>query len=174
MAVNPLEERKISYDEAMQSGYILPGYTHATTVGGASNIVPFTQYIQSRVAGIPQTETWWNSMFDLQLADANKFIADAPYTIGTYYNAAIQSKNLAPSYIQKRAEAIKQLTQKELSVKSKELIAQRKARSIGGLLASSAAPSLSEQGKGGIPDLGVSGPNLGVSQQLGTKAKKYG
>ena len=171
MAVNPLEERKISYDEAVQSGYVLPGYTYSSTVGGASNIVPFSQYLQSR-ASAPQGETWWNSMFDLQLADANKFIADAPYTIGTYYNAAVQAKNLAPSYIQKRAEAIKQLTQKELSVKSKELIAQRKARSMGGLLASSEAPSLSEQGKGGIPDLSSAGPSLGVSQQLGTKAKR--
>ena len=171
MADNPLEERKISFDEAVQSGYVLPGYTYSSTVGGASNIVPFSQYIQSR-ATAPQSETWWNSIFDLQLADANKFIADAPYTIGTYYNAAVQSKNLAPSYIQKRAEQIKQLTQQELSAKSKELIGQRKARATGGLLASSAAPSLSEQGRGGIPDLASAGPSFGVTQQLGTKAKR--
>ena len=171
MAINPLEERKISYDEAVQSGYVLPGYTYSSTVGGASNIVPFSQYIQSRATS-PQTETWWNNIFDLQLADADKFIADAPYTIGTYYNAAVASKNLAPTYIQKRAEQIKQLTQQELSSRAKELVSQRKARATGGLLASSAAPSLSEQGKGGIPDLGVSGPNLGVTQQLGTKAKR--
>lgn len=171
MATNPLEERRMSYDEAKQSSYILPGYTYPTTVGGNANVVTFDQYIKSRT-GTPQTETWWNDIFKLQLSDADKYIGLGSLALQSYYDAAVQAKNLAPSYISKRAEAIKQLTQRELSAKTKELIGERKARATGGLLASSVAPSLSEQGGGGLPDLGVSGPNLGVTQRLGTKAKR--
>ena len=169
MAVNPLEERKISYDEAKQSGYIIPlaYYDASGNYYNNENIV--TAATANKTTPLP--ESYWQSNLDDNLARIDWWINSRTGTIG-FLNQITDLKAKAIQSIQDRAEALKAETGRTFG--RTKAIEQRIARATGGLLASSAAPSLSEQGKGGIPDLGVSGPNLGVSQQLGTKAKKYG
>ena len=169
MAANPLEERKLSFDEAKSLGYILPV---EVSWSRAAPYTSYENYIKSQVGSEPKGESYYESMFNQQIEDAQSWTSSTA-NITFYpnqYTTAKQALQLAPTYINKRTEAVKAESGRTFG--RTKAIEQRIARATGGLLASSAAPSLSEQGKGGLPDLSSTGPSFGVTQQLGTKAKR--
>lgn len=169
MATNPLEERKLSFDEAKSLGYILPV---EVSWSRAAPYTSYENYIKGQVGSEPKGESYYEAMFDQQIADAKDWTSSSANLTfyPTQYTNARQALQVAPSYINKRTEQVKAEAGRTFG--RTKAIEQRIARATGGLLASSAAPSLSEQGKGGIPDLASTGPSLGVTQQLGTKAKR--
>ena len=167
MATNPLEERKISYDEAKQMGYVIPLAYYDASGNYYNNENVVTAATANKTTPLP--ESYWQSNLNDNLSRIDWWINSRTGTIG-FLNTITGYKQKAIEDIKNRAEAVKAETGRTFG--RTKAIEQRIARATGGLLASSAAPSLSEQGKGGIPDLSSAGPSLGVSQQLGTKAKR--
>lgn len=161
---NPLNERQLSFQDAQDLGYILP-----LDVG-----IQDTAYknLLSQASSGPKSETFWKSLFDAGINSATYYKTaieggSTGYT-NTQYNNAIAVLNAVPSYINKRTEEIKTETARDIG-RSKATM-QRLARSSGGLLSGSSAPTL--DGGKGLPELGKSSPVLSTStNKIGTKAK---
>lgn len=158
---NPLNERKLSLQEADDLGYVIP-----IELYNYSNL----NEIKSQTDGgiKPMPESFWQSNFDTNMSKLNYYLTGTNAgTIGAY-NYFLGLKQNAIKGIEKRTQAIKSQTGRDVG-RSKAII-QRLARASGGLLAGSASPSL--DGGKGLPDLGTETPQLSkATSKIGTKAK---
>lgn len=160
-ATNPLNERRLSFQDAQSLGYILP--LDATTLKYQD---AYNAKLATAQSGDLQPESFYQDLFDTGLAVANKLYAGGQ--VNSDYASAVTAVNMAPQLIELRTKAIKEETGREAGRSQAAL--KRFSRATGGLLAGAASPSL--DGGKGLPELGKGSTMLSTaSSKIGTKAK---